>query len=570
MYDFDAIVVGSGISGGWAAKELTEAGLKVLVIERGRELEVEKDYSDMLNPWEYPNLDRVNEDEVKTHYSDTARYVGYAFSETRKHFWVKEDEQPISTPADAPFNWLRGYHTGGKSIMWSRQSYRLGPQDFESNKADGYGVDWPIRYEDLAPFYDHVERFAGICGNRDGIPHLPDGVFQPAFELTEPEKLFQAKMKTAYPTRPVIAGRAAHLTEPTQEQMDLGRGPCQSRSLCNRGCSFGAYFSSMSATLPAAKRTNNLTMVHNAIAHSLVYDPKSKRLTGVRVLDAETKEGRTYTARLVFLNAGTVATALILLNSKSPDLPNGVANSSGQVGRNLIDHVMGAGAWGEMPGFEHLYHAGRRPSGIFIPRYANITEPDKPYLRGFGFQGGSSRGGWSGNRPGVGEDFKKANRTPGPWRIGYTAFGEMLPQSYNRITLHPTRTDKWGMPIAHIECRMGENELTMMREASKDAVAMLKAAGCINITPGEDAVFTEKNLSAPGRAIHEMGTARMGRDPDTSVLNGWGQSHDVPNLFISDGAAMASGGSQNPSLTYMALTARAASHAVKLFKAGVI
>ncbi|ESQ91754.1 GMC family oxidoreductase [Asticcacaulis sp. AC460] len=568
--EFDAIVIGSGMSGGWAAKELCEKGLKVLVLERGRELSVEKDYSDMLSPWELPNLDRINEEELKTHYPVAAESVGYALHETTKQFWVKEDEQPYETPEGAPFEWLRGYHSGGKSLMWSRQSYRFGPQDFESNKKDGHGVDWPIRYDDLAPWYDHVERFAGISGNRDGIPSLPDGQFQPAFELTQPEKAFAERVNKAFPSRHVIAARVAHLTQPTQEQMDLGRGPCQVRNHCHRGCSFGAYFSSVSATLPAARRTENLTLISYAIVQAIDYDPVSKRATGVRVMDANTRETKTYTARIIFLNASTVASTLIMLNSKSEAFPTGLANSSGQLGHNLMDHFGGAGAGGELPEFDAYYHAGRRPGGIYVANYANITEHDKPFLRGYGFQGGSSRPGWTGNRPGIGEDFKQANRTPKPWTIGINAFGDMLPNFRNNISLHPTKTDKWGMPVAVIDCRLGENELKMMQAASKDALAMMKAAGCTNIWSSEDRGVTMESLTSPGNKIHEMGTARMGRDPKTSVLNGWCQSHDVPNLFITDGSCMPSSAVQNPSLTYMALTARAANHAAELVKAGVL
>ena len=570
MNQFDAIVIGSGMSGGWAAKELCEKGLKVLVLDRGHEITVEKDYTDMLSPWELPNLDRINEDELKKSYPMQSRSVGYALHETTKHLWVKEDEQPYETPADAPFEWVRGYHSGGKSLLWSRQSYRFGPQDFEANKKDGHGVDWPIRYEDLAPWYDHVERFAGISGNADGIPSLPDGVFQPAFELTLPEKAFAERVNKAFPTRRVIAARVAHLTQPTQEQIDLGRGPCQVRNHCHRGCSYGAYFSSVSATLPAARNTGNMTLISHAIVHSIEYDPKTKRASGVRVIDANTREAKTYTAKIIFLNAGTVASTMIMLNSKSAAFPTGLANSSGELGRNLMDHFGGAGAGGEMPEFNDYYHAGRRPGGIYVTNYANITEHDKPYLRGFGFQGGSSRPGWTGNRPGLGQAFKEANRTPRSWSIGISAFGDMLPDPRNTISLHANKVDKWGLPVAVIDCRLRENELKLMQAAARDAKAMLEAAGCVNVWASDADNMTIESLTAPGNKIHEMGTARMGRDPKTSLLNGWCQSHDVPNLFISDGSCMASSAVQNPSLTYMALTARAANHAAELVKSGVL
>jgi choline dehydrogenase-like flavoprotein len=567
MPDFDVIVVGSGMSGGWVAKEMCERGLKVLVLERGRELKPDSDYTDMIPPWDRPNLDRIAEDEIKQHYFIQNSGVSYALKETTKHFWVKDDEQVYETPQDKPFEWLRGYHSGGKSLMWSRQSYRLGPQDFESNLRDGHGIDWPIRYGDLAPWYDHVERFAGISGDRDGVPQLPDGQFQPAFAMNAAEKAFKQRVERAFPGRRVINARVAHLTAPTEEQIGLGRQQCQTRNYCHRGCSFGAYFSSMSATLPAAARTGNYTLVSNAIVHSVDYDPGARRVTGVKVIDAETKEGRTYTGRMVFLNAGCIATTVIMLNSTSAAFPNGIANSSGALGRYLIDHFGGAGATGVFDEFEDRYYAGRRPGGIYIPRYANITERDGEFLRGFGFQGDARRGGWSGERPGIGADFKSANRTPGAWTLGIGAFGEMLPNANNTISLHPTRRDASGMPVPVISCAMGPNEQKMMQRASRDAKAMLEAAGAREVNSTEDGPI---HLSKPGNKIHEMGTARMGRDPANSVLNGWGQAHDIPNLFCTDGASMPSGACQNPSLTYMALSARAADHAADLAAEGAL
>lgn len=563
MTHFDAIVIGSGMSGGWSAKELAEKGLKVLVLERGKKITPHKDYVDMRAPWENPNFDQIPEDEIKEHYHIQQKHVRYAVKESTKHFWVKDSEHKYETPEDKPYAWLRGYHTGGRSLLWGRQSYRLGPQDFTANKEDGHGVDWPIRYDDLAPWYDHVEKFAGIAGSSEGLAQLPDGVFQPAFALNCMEDLFKKRVEGSFSGRNVIPARVAHLTKPTEEQMALGRGPCQVRNHCNKGCSFGAYFSSNSATLPAANRTGNCTIVNNAIVDSLDYDPVTRRISGVKVIDANTKEMKTYTSRIVFLNASAIASAMILLQSKSETFPNGLANHSDQVGRNLMDHVSGGHAQGLIPGFEHKYYYGRRPGGIYIPRYANITEQDKPYLRGFGYQGGASRGGWTGNRAGIGQEFKLANRTPSGWYVNIYSFGEVLPNENNRVTLHKSKTDNWGLPVAYISASMGENEATMMREAQKDAHNMLKAAGAVEINRGPDA---EISMSLPGDRIHEMGTARMGRDPKTSVLNEWCQAHDIPNLFITDGAAMTSGGCQNPSLTYMALSARAADHAVKLFK----
>ena len=444
MTDFDAIVVGSGMSGGWSAKELCERGLKVLVLERGTEIKPERDYVDQLRPWQEKNLDRISEDEIEKHYFRQYPGVAYAVKESNKHFWVKDDEHPYETAEGTQYDWLRGYHTAGRSIMWSRQSYRMGPQDFTANKEEGVAIDWPVRYDEIKPWYDYVEEFAGIAGNKDGLEQLPDGVYQPAFELTDAEKSFKSKIETAFPGRNVIAARIAHITQVTEEQRALGRTNCQSQNRCHFGCSFKAYFSSLHATLPAAERTGNMTIVHNAIVQSLDYDPATNRVSGVRIVDAVTNEHRTYTSRLIFLNASAIASAMILLQSKSEIFPNGLANSSDQVGRNLMDHISGAGASGIVHGFDNLKVFGRRPSGgIYIPRYANITENDKPYTRGFGYQGGASPlGNAGGQLAGIGKSFKEAHKAPGPWRINIGAFGEQLPNPNNRVTLHPTKTCK--------------------------------------------------------------------------------------------------------------------------------
>jgi choline dehydrogenase-like flavoprotein len=448
--------------------------------------------------------------------------------------------------------------------MWSRQAYRMGPQDFTANKEEGVAVDWPVRYEDIAPWYDYVEKFAGISGNNDGLSQLPDGQFQPAFELTCAEKEFKARVETAFPGRNVISARLAHITEVTDEQRALGRSNCQSRNRCHFGCTFKAYFSSLHATLPAAERTGNFTLVHNAIVQSIEYDAATNRVSGVRVVDAETNETRVYTSKLVFLNASTIASAMILLQSTSSTFPNGLANNSDQVGRNLMDHVSGAGATGLISGFENQTVFGRRPGGIYIPRYANVTENDKPYSRGFGYQGGATPLGNAGGQiAGIGREFKEAHGAAGPWRVNIGAFGEQLPNPNNRVTLSNNR-DKWGNPLALFNVSYGENEHIMLEEARKDAVAMLEAAGCTDINS------SPVSLTKPGNRIHEMGSARMGRDPDTSVLNGWCQTHDIPNLFITDGAFMTSSACQNPSLSYMAFTARAAHYAKDLLAEGKI
>ena len=565
MTDFDAIVVGSGMSGGWSAKELCERGLKVLVLERGPEIKPERDYVDQLPPWEQKNLDRISQDEIEKHYFKQYPGVAYAVKESNKHFWVKDDEHPYETVEGTEYDWLRGYHTAGRSIMWSRQSYRMGPQDFTANKDEGVAIDWPVRYDEIKPWYDYVEEFVGVAGNRDGLEQLPDGVYQPGFELTDAEKFFKSSVESTFPGRNVIQARVAHLTEATDEQRNLGRSNCQARNRCHFGCAFKAYFSSLHATLPAAERTGNMTIVHNAIVQTLEYDEDAKRVTGVRVIDAQTNERRFYSSTLVFLNASAIASAMILLQSKSEAFPNGLANTSDQVGRNLMDHISGAGANGLMNGFENQKVFGRRPGGIYIPRYANITEEGKPYTRGFGYQGSASPIGNAGGQiAGIGRTFKEAHRSPGPWRISIGAFGEQLPNPNNRVTLHPNKTDKWGNPIALFNVSYGENEHVMLEEARKDAVAMLEAAGCTNINSNP------VNLTVPGNRIHEMGSARMGNNPSDSVLNKWCQTHDVPNLFVTDGAFMTSAACQNPSISYMAFTARACDHAVKLMQDKVI
>lgn len=562
MTDFDAIVVGSGMSGGWSAKELCERGLKVLVLERGPEIKPERDYVDQLPPWQEKNLDRISQEEIKERYFKQYPGVSYAVKESNKHFWVRDDEHPYETVEGTKYDWLRGYHTGGRSITWSRQSYRMGPQDFTANKNEGVAIDWPVRYDEIKPWYDYVEEFAGIAGNRDGLEQLPDGVYQPGFELTDAENFFKSKVESKFPGRNIIQARIAHLTSATDEQRSLGRSNCQSRNRCHFGCSFKAYFSSLNATLPAAERTGNMTIVHNAAVQSLEYDAATNRISGVRIIDIETNENRTYTSAVVFLNASAIASAMILMQSKSATFPNGLANSSDQVGRNLMDHISGAGANGIINGFENKKVFGRRPSGgIYIPRYANITEQNKPFTRGFGYQGGASPIGNAGGQiAGIGRDFKESHKSPGPWRISIGAFGEQLPNPNNRVTLHPNKTDKWGNPQALFDVSYGENEHTMLEEARKDAVAMLEAAGCADINSNP------VNLTVPGNRIHEMGSARMGDDPSNSVLNRWCQAHDVPNLFVTDGSFMTSAACQNPSISYMAFTARACDYAVNLME----
>jgi choline dehydrogenase-like flavoprotein len=559
---FDAIVIGSGMSGGIAAKELCERGLKVLVIERGRKIEHGADYMDSQMPWELPNNNKIPEEELARDYAVQSQC--YAVNEATKKFWVKDSEHPYTTPEGKPFAWIRGYHLGGRSIMWGRQSYRLSAQDFEANAKDGFGCDWPIRYEDLAPWYDHVEKFVGVAGSKEGLPQLPDGEFLPEFALNDAEKMFKSAVEAKFPGRKVISGRAANLSVAQPHHEELGRSSCQNRSICERGCSYGANYTSLSAALPAAERTGNLTIVTDAIVQSLVQDPKTGKITSVKIIDAKTKAGRTYEAKIFFLNASTIPTAQILLNSKSEANPNGLCNKSDQVGRNLMDHMYALTTVGVMPKAPmDSYYKGRRPTGIYIPRFRNVTEEADGYVRGYGYQGGMMRRSSAvpPSSPGFGIEAKEKARKLGPWLVFISGFGEMLPNPDNRVTLNEKNVDKWGMPIVHIDCVQGQNEAKMAKQIMTDGKAMVEAAGGIVVAQGD-------KPGAPGLGIHEMGTARMGKDPMTSVFNKFNQAHEAPNLFCTDGAVMASSGCQNPSLTYMALTARAANHAAELLKEG--
>ena len=549
---FDAIVVGSGISGGWVAKELCERGLKVLMLERGPEIRHGEDYSQDLAASLRRSEDQIPLEEREKHYPYYAG-VSYALFESNKKFWASDYDHPYETAPGKPYRWIRGYQLGGRSLTWGRQSYRWAPQDFESNLKDGHGVDWPIRYDDLAPWYDHVEAFAGISGDYDGLCQLPDGDFLPPWPMNVVEEAAKANIEAAFPTRRMIMGRVANLSRTTKTHQDLGRKRCEGKLACAHGCTLGGYFSTQAATLPAARATGNLTVVTDAVVASVEHDPVLGRVTGVRVVDRNTREGRTYSARMVFLNASSINTSALLLNSVSDAFPRGLANGSDQVGRNLMDHVSTRPIVGRWPGFQDQHDPGERPTGIYIPRYANVTETDKPYLRGFGMQGGAVR-------------TRRAEAPGGlPWSMSLMPFGEVLPNPDNRVTLSASRRDSWGVPVPIIDAAHGRNEYLMMREAAHDAWQMLKAAGCVDLNRWEEAA---EHVTPPGDRIHEMGTARMGRDPATSVVNGWGQAHEVPNLFLSDGAVMASSASMNPSLTYMALSARAANHAADLLRDG--
>lgn len=564
---FDAIVVGSGISGGWAAKELCEKGLKTLMVERGRPVEHRKDYiGEGLKAWQMPFRGKIENTIVDEQYAIQKKC--YAFNDATKHFFNNDKDYPYSTPSDRKFDWIRGNQLGGKSLLWHRQSYRWSEHDFTSNARDGHGVDWPIRYQDLEPWYNYVELHAGISGSKENLEILPDSHFLPPFEMNAVEKDIKARIEKKWKTRKLIMGRTAHLSVPAPHHTAQGRIQCQARNECQKGCSFGAYFSTQSSTLPAALATNNLSIATNSIVHSVIYDPKTNRATGVRVIDAETLETREYFAKVIFLCASTLGTTQIMLNSVSETFPTGIANSSGALGHYLMDHLYGAGASGRVEGFDDEYYSGRRPTGLIMPRFRDYTEKNPNFLRGYFFMAGASRDSWEevAKQDGFGANFKAAIRKPGPWTFKLSGSGEMLPRYENQVSLHPTLKDKWGMPQLHIDCGLSDNDWKMFEDIADTAAEILEGIGLKDVKKD----IRAKRDWHPGLAIHEMGTARMGKDPKTSVLNGWNQAHDVPNLFVTDGASMSSCASQNPSLTYMALTARAADYAVQQLKAGKI
>src|SRR5882762_3865444 len=552
---YDAIVVGSGISGGWAAKELCEKGLKVIMLERGQNIEHIKDYTQTNKaPWEFPHRGRAPL-KLVDEYPVLKR--DYPLNEINTDWWASDKDCPYTEVKR--FDWFRGYHMGGRSLMWGRQSYRLSDFDFEANAKEGIAIDWPVRYKEIAPWYDYVERFAGISGNRDGLAQLPDGHYLPAMEMTCVEKDVAARIKDHYKgKRGVIMGRTANVTGPL-----AGRTQCQYRNKCMTGCPFGGYFSTQSSTLPAAVKTGNLTVRPWSIVTRILYDKDTKKATGVEVLDAETNKTVEYKAKIVFLNASTMNSAWILMNSATDVWPDGLGSSSGELGHNLMDHHLGVGAGGRVEGYEDKYVYGNRANGIYIPRYRNLFGDKRDYLRGFGYQGGASRQGWSRNvaEYSIGTEFKEALSEPGEWTMGMGGFGEMLPYHDNKVTLDKTKKDKWGLNVLSVDCELKENERKMRKDMVNDGIEMLEAAGVKDVHDGD-------GDGTPGRGIHEMGTARMGHDPKTSVLNKWNQVWDAPNVFVTDGAFMASAGCQNPSLGYMAFTARAADHAVSELKKG--
>lgn len=554
---YDAIVIGSGISGGWAAKELTERGLKTIMLERGRNFEHIKDYKTANNaPWEFEHHGHVTQEQRKQH-----KYVArnWGLTEGNVNYWANDVDSPYTEIK--PFNWWRSYQLGGRSILWGRQSYRWSDHDFEANAKDGWAIDWPIRYKDIAPWYDHVEKFAGINGSLDGLEQLPDGHFLPAMDMNCVEKDVSDRIKKHYNnTRHMIIGRSANLTAAIP-----GRTKCQFRNRCWEGCPFGGYFSTQSSTLPAAMATGNLTVRPFSIVTKIIYDKNTQKATGVEVLDAETNQTYEYHAKIVFVNASTLNSAWVLMNSATDIWPDGLGSSSGELGHNIMDHHYNLGASGTVEGYEDKYYYGRRPNGVYVVRFANLFGDKRDYMRGFGYQGAASREGWARNiaELNVGGAFKDALTEPGQWTMGIGGFGELLPYHENKISLDKTNKDKWGLPILAMDAEIKDNEKKMRIDIVAEAKAMLEIAGIKNIK-------THDFGHHVGDGIHEMGSARMGRDPKTSVLNMHNQVWDAKNVFVTDGSFMVSSACQNPSLTYMAMTARAANFAADELKKGDI
>ncbi len=560
-YDFDAIVIGSGVSGGWAAKELCEKGMKVLMLERGRMVEHQTDYvTEGLGPWELPYRGTLPPAEVERDFP-MAKWGGAA-NTAQTHYYSNDRLNPFDYEGSKPYRWVRPNQVGGKSLIWGRVALRWSKIDFEANARDGHGSPWPINYDEIAPWYSYVEKYAGIAGSKENLPQLPDGEFQPPHPLNVAEIWAKERLEKAMPDRKLISARTANMTQDKPEQ---GRMRCQSRSQCARGCSFGAYFSTQAVTLPAARKTNNLTLLSDQVVTNLEYDPATRRVTGVRAVDANTKMAKVYRSRIVFLCASTNASVQILLNSRLPGSSRSFADSSGTLGRFMMDHAFRTSFWGSVPQGElDPYIAyGRRPNGVYIPRFRNINgqDTDADFVRGYGMQGAAGRN--VATPVGFGKTMKEGLREYGPWTLRFTTFAECLPYKDNTLTLHPTKVDRFGVPLAVFNVTFRDNEMKLLRDSAIQGEKMLKAAGLVNVGSSSDA-------HVPGDAIHEMGGACMGADPATSVVNRWSQAHDAPNLFITDGSQMASTSCVNPSMTFMALTARAADYAVKQVKANAI
>ncbi len=551
---YDAIVIGSGISGGWAAKELCEKGLKTLVLERGRDVKHVTDYpTAMLNPWEVEHRGQVPL-ATRAEYGKSRSFM----REETLHWAIKEGEQPFVQ--EKPFTWVRGYHVGGKSLLWARQTQRWSDFDFEGPSRDGFAVDWPIRYADIAPWYSHVEKFAGISGNRDGLPHLPDGEFLPAIELSCIETYFKESIAKNYPDRHLVQGRCAHITEPQQIHYDQGRAKCQHRALCVRGCPFGGYFSSNASTLPWAAKTGKMTLRPHSVVQSILYDEGQGKATGVRIMDAATREPMEFYAKVIFVNGSALNSNLMLLNSTSHRFPTGLGNDSGLLGKYVAWHNYRGKASAEYEGFLDRKTDGRNPSNGYMPRFRNVQKQETDFLRGYAVGVGGGRGS-SSDRDGMGADLKQSLLNPqlGPWRLSTWMMGETVPTEKNHVRLHPSQTDPYGIPQLIVSADWTENDDKMTQDYVEQMTEMFTKAGCTNIRANDA-------KSNPGSDIHEMGGVRMGRDPQTSLLNEWNQLHACKNVFVTDGACMTSTGTQNPSLTYMALTARAANRAVEELK----
>ena len=558
---YDAIVIGSGISGGYSAMELCSKGYKTLMLERGKMMKHGDYPTASMDTWDFKNQNIVSAEEKAQHY----------FKQNRLSWWVREEHQHlINKDSDYDydevnrFDWIRGHHVGGRSIMWGRRCYRWSDIDFEANAKEGIAIDWPIRYKDIAPWYDRVETFVGITGQAEGLPQLPDGKFLPPFPLNCAEQHMREAINKKYPYRLLTPSRTANLSS-YDPNVHLGtRGQCQSRNRCVRGCPYGAYFSSLSATIPVAEATGNLTIRPDSIVHEIIWDKERGKASGVRVKDRLSGEELVFYARIIFCNASTIGTTAILLNSRSETFPDGLGNSSGELGHNIMDHHYGMGASGELPGFEDVYYTGRRPTGFYIPRFRNINKETqmKDFLRGFGYQGNATR---TTNAPDntIGTELKENLFAPGPYRVSMTCFGEILPYHDNKMWLNFEKKDKHGLPVITFDATLRENEMNLRKDGVTCAEEMLEAAGCKNIT-------SYNSATAIGACIHEMGTARMGHDPKTSVLNKWNQMHEVPNVFITDGSCMTSSGTQNPSITYMALSARAVDYMHKQVNDGVL
>ena len=548
---YDAIVVGTGISGGWAAKELCENGLKTLVLERGRMVKHVEDYPTMhFDPWDMPHRGQTTQEDLK----DYDKQKRWGVWEGNKHFYNKDSMHDYDEVK--PFDWIRGTQVGGRSLLWGRQTYRWSDLDFTANAKDGYGVDWPIRYKDIAPWYSHVEKYIGVSGESLNLPQLPDSEFLPPMELNCVENHLKKSISSNYSDRLMTIGRVAHITKGIKK--GSGRTACQFRNKCDSGCPFGSYFSSNSSTLPAAEATGNLTLRPNSIVAEVIYDSNTKKATGVRVVDATSNESIMFNSKIIFLCASSMASTAILMQSKSDRFPNGMGNDSGELGHNIMDHQLGSGAGGKFDGYKDKYYTGRRPNGFYIPRFRNINKTSKKvdFLRGYGYQGGASRHDWSETiaELSYGKDFKKEILKAGGWAIGMGGFGEVLPYHENKMFLNYDKLDKWGLPTIVFDAEFKENEMKMKEDWKVQAAEMLESSGI------KDIEIYDSNAPI-GKGIHEMGTARMGRDPRTSILNKHNQVHTVPNVYVTDGACMTSSATQNPSLTYMALTARAANHA---------